>query len=171
MKNQNKILMSLLTASVSALASAPALAEQLNEVKQDKSVESTNANASHIDFQLVLGNSQQLTEEQILVKNDIKAQVEAMLTKKAPIMKISESINIVAESYSKNNETIAQQVFEELQLGAVGASCYGNANSRDSTCLVISGQNARNGTARANNCHATCHTACHGACHGSRGWR
>ena len=164
MKNQNKILMSLLTASVSALAAAPTLAQE-----QGKEVE-----GNYIDFKQVVNGSDQLTEEQVLIKNDIKAQVEAMLTKKTPIMKIGESINIVVENYAKDDETIKQQVFEELNLGATNWTIDKNNRRTDSTNPNIQStagsQTARNGAAKTS-CHAICHTACHGACHGSRGWR
>lgn len=171
MKNQNKILMSLLTASVSALASAPALAQELNNKEQIKSVEAINND--YIDFKYVLNGYEQLTNEQVLLKNDIKAQVEAMLTKKAPIMKISESINIIVDSYAKNDETIKQQVFDDLQLGAAGTYCAEAALGKDSTCITIGNKGDRVNTNPRSGaqCHATCHTACHGACHGARGWR
>ncbi len=163
MKNQNKILMSLLTASVSALAAAPTLAQE-----QGKEVE-----GNYIDLKHVVNGSDQLTEEQVLIKNDIKAQVEAMLTKKTPIMKIGESINIVVENYAKNDETIKQQVFEELNLGATSWTVDKNNRKTDSANLSIKNvgetQNVRGGAAKTS-CHAICHTACHGACHGSRGW-
>jgi hypothetical protein len=163
MKNQNKILMSLLTASVSALAAAPTLANE-GEVAQGNQVE-----GKYIDFKHVVDGSEKLTEEQILVKNDIKAQVEAMLTKKTPIMQIAESINIIAENYAKNDAVIKQQVFEDLNLGA--AQCADGVS--DSTCLAINGASHTASTVnpKTKQCHAVCHTACHGACHGSRGWR
>lgn len=165
MKNQNKILMSLLTASVSALAAAPTLANE-TETAQGNAVK-----GNYIDFKYVVDGSEKLTEEQILVKNDIKAQVEAMLTKKAPIMKIAESIDIITENYAKNDAIIKHQVFEELQLGAAGAAACGSGTG-DSTCVTFDGT-SKTGTAgpKARQCHAVCHTACHGACHGSRGWR
>jgi hypothetical protein len=169
MKNQNKILMSLLTASVSALAAAPALAQDIKDKDQTNAVENTAGD--YIDFKYVVNNLQ-LTEDQVLVKNDIKAQVEAMLTKKAPIMKIAENINIVVESYAKNDETIQRQVFEELNLGVT----YGTTipeRRNDSTTLTINaaGKNTQSGRSQTSAPHAYCHTACHGACHGSRGWR
>lgn len=167
MKNQNKILMSLLTASVSALAAAPALAQDLKNKEQGGTVENTNSN--YIDFKYVVNNNQ-LTEEQILVKNDIKTQVEAMLTKKAPIMKIAESIHIVVENYAKNDETIQNQVFEELQLGATLNKDLVNRKS-DSTNLTGIGNTGTTGRSNITETRAYCHTACHGACHGSRGWR
>ena len=156
--------MSLITASVSALAAAPTLAQE-----QGKEVE-----GKHIDFKHVVNGSEQLSDEQVLIKNDIKAQVEAMLTKKTPIMKIAEGINIVVENYSKNDETIKQQVFGELNLGATNWTVNKDDRKTDSTNPNISStagsQSIRNGGARTS-CHAVCHTACHGACHGSRGWR
>jgi hypothetical protein len=168
MKNQNKILMSLLTASVSELAAAPTLANEA-ETAQGNKVE-----GNYIDFKYVVDGSEKLTEEQILVKNDIKAQVEAMLTKKAPIMKIAESIDIIAENYAKNDSVIKQQVFEDLQLGAAGADACADKTS-DSSCLIIKNigdtKSGTTGNPRTKQCHAVCHTACHGACHGSRGWR
>lgn len=164
MKNQNKILMSLLTASVSALAAAPALAGHVSE-EQGKTIE-----GKFIDFKHVVNGSEQLTEEQILVKNSIKAQVEAMLTKKEPIMQIAESIDIIVENYAKNDTVIKQQVFEDLQLGAAGAAACDKGTS-DSTCITIGNKSNTQVNPRARQCHAICHTACHGACHGSRGWR
>jgi hypothetical protein len=164
MKNQNKILMSLLTASVSALAAAPTLANE-GEV-----VQGNQAEGKYIDFKHVVNGSEKLTEEQILVKNDIKVQVEAMLTKKTPIMQIADSINIIAENYAKNDTVIKQQVFEELNLGATDAC---DPKSSDSSCLTLNGisRTVPTGNPKAKQCHAVCHTACHGACHGSRGWR
>ncbi|NCQ51650.1 hypothetical protein GW796_07105 [archaeon] len=149
MKNQNKILMSLLTASISALAASPALAKTV----VDGEIQVININS-------LSDASQELSAERLIVKNDIRSQVEAMLTKKAPIMKISESIDIVVDNYGRDSASIKKQVFEDLNLG----------NTSDSTNIVPGATVSTTGSAQSV-CHATCHTACHGACHGARGWR
>jgi len=149
MKNQNKILMSLLTASISALAASHALAKTV----VDGEIQVININS-------LSDASQELSAERLIVKNDIRSQVEAMLTKKAPIMKISESIDIVVDNYGRDSASIKKQVFEDLNLG----------NTSDSTNIVPGATVSTTGSAQSV-CHATCHTACHGACHGARGWR
>ena len=179
MKNQNKILISLLTASASALAAAPTFAEKLElENNQDKD---NNNLKETIDIDNIINLQTSLTEEQIIVRNDIKAQIEAMLTKKAPIMKISEYVDIVVDNYGKNNESAKKQIFDELKLG--GADCSPGSKSADSTCMVTTGGVPSNNRTNPSyggsgyggspriECHAACHNACHRACHGSRGWR
>jgi hypothetical protein len=159
MKNQNKILMSLLTASVTALSTAPTLASSL-EGSNIKELE--NANENKLIDLMAMFKIDSLTENQVLIRQDIKSQVQAMLSKKAPIIKIGENINIVVDSYGKNHESIKQEVFDDLNLAAGGV--------QDSTNLIINGSTATI-PKPAIACHLQCHTACHGACHGSRGWR
>lgn len=149
MKNQ-KVLMSLLTASISALAAAPALAGEKND------------QIISIDINKIVKNSEKLSESDIVFKNKIKTQVESMLSKKSPILQINESINIVVDNYTQNDTLIKQKVLKELNLGAGG--------TQDSTGLVGVENGQPTGSVQLA-CHATCHTACHGACHGARGWR
>lgn len=174
MKNQNKILMSLLTASVSALATAPVLANSLDENNQGNLSNTEGSKSTYINFDSV-ANTENLNAEENAIKQDIKAQVEAMLNKKAPIMKISESIDIVVDSYGKNNDSIKKQVFQDLNLAATYNPNTPNTSVNDSALSAGSVGTYTSATTQVNGgvsrCHAICHSACHGACHGSRGWR
>lgn len=168
MKNQNKILMSLLTASISALAAAPYLIDG----KEDKSEEKKDGKLVGIS----IGSSETLSQEDKAMKQEIKGQIEAMLTKKSPMVKIGESVDIVTENYGKS-ETIRSQVFKELELGVgYDASSIQDATSQNwgaNAAAGNTGVSSPNGVANMchSACHGVCHGVCHGACHGARGWR
>ncbi len=144
MKNDNKVLMTLLTASISALAAAPYLLE-----KNDKMIDlSKSKDASKDDVD-------------VAKKQEIEGQIDAMLSKKSPTLKIGENINIVVDSYGHENKNLKEQVFGEVNLAA---------NDQDSTQTASDGNFSRFNKI-VNSSATICHTACHGACHGARGWR
>lgn len=145
MNNQNKVLMSLLTASISALAAAPALAGEKEKIIDVNEIGSKNKSTKEISPE---------------AKKDIKNQVNAMLSKKTPTVQIAESIDIVTDNYGKDKDTIKKKVFKDLKLGV----------TQDSTNVGTVGVTYNTGGTQSA-CHSVCHSACHGACHGARGWR
>lgn len=162
MKN-NKALMCLLTASISALAAAPALAKDTN--KEDKVIDMGG-----------FFDEANLSSEQILQKKELVSQVDVLLSRKSPQMKIGESINIMVDSYGRGQASIKSSIYERMGLGA--------GNVQDSTNLPNINPNAPGASGQCNDatglcpvvchivlCHSACHSACHGACHGARGWR
>lgn len=153
--NNKKVLMSLVTASISALAAAPALAQNIQQSKVNQQQD------NHlIDISNFIKESSSLTPEQIAFQQDVHEQVQSMLTKKNPLIKIGETFSIVADNYGKDKVSMKQKIFKDMNLA------YGG--TQDSTSLATGP--AQYSTYN-NSCFATCHTACHGACHGARGWR
>jgi hypothetical protein len=156
--NNRKVLMSLVTASISALAAAPALAENIQ--KQQENPTQQNQTDHLIDISNFIKATATLTPEQFAFQQDVHEQVQSMLTKKNPLIKIGETFSIVADNYGKDKVSMKQKIFKDMNLA------YGGTN--DST-------NVANTPAYYNNaqssCFSTCHSACHGACHGARGWR
>lgn len=147
----NKILMSLVAASISAMASAPQVI-QAQELNKDTSKDTINLET--IDLE-------KLQPAQATFVVEMQNQLDAMLNKKTPSMRISESINILVENYGHNNASLKQEVLEKLGLSQ-------SSNRQDSTTVKNSVYNTGGA---ASSCHAACHSACHGACHGARGWR
>ena len=106
MKNNNKILMSLVLASISAMAAAPFLMEDKEEGK-----DLANNNANTGDTKVVEGkkilnigtDSVALSSE---AKDDFTKQLDAMLMKKTSVEHLSESISILTDSYGKDNQSM-----------------------------------------------------------------
>lgn len=162
MKNQNKILLSLVTASVSALATAPYI---LSEDGSRKIENNSNGEIKSIDIN-VSKEVTNLTEEEVQAKQEIKSYVEAVLTKKSPIVNIGKNINVVTENYAD----IKKEVLIELGAG------YDASNDQDSTQAPVGSgySGATNVTSTQGQtymCHSACHGVCHSNCHGARGWR
>ncbi len=162
MKNQNKILLSLVTASVSALATAPYILSEDGSRKVDSNV---NGEIKSIDIN-VSKEVAILTEEELQAKQEIKSYVEAVLTKKSPIVNIGKNINVVTENYAD----IKKEVLIELGAG------YDASNGQDSTQAPVGSgySGATNVTSTQGQtymCHSACHGVCHSNCHGARGWR
>ncbi len=162
MKNQNKILLSLVTASVSALATAPYI---LSEEGSRKIEEGSIGEVKSIDIN-VSKEVAVLSEDDLKAKQEIKSYVEAVLTKKSPIVNIGKNINVVTENYG----SIKKDVLVELGAG------YDASNGQDST-QAPAGTGYSGPTSVTNTqgvttfCHSACHGVCHSNCHGARGWR
>lgn len=164
MKNQNKILISLLTASISALAAAPYLIEK--ETANNDSSDAKEQDKKVVDIAV---NKESVSAEDVALKQEIKEHVQAMLTRKEPMVKIGESVDIVTENYGKE-QNLKKEVFAELGVG------YNWENSQDSTQAPVGSgySGATNVTSTQGQtymCHSACHGVCHSNCHGARGWR
>lgn len=193
--NNNKALMCLLTASISALAAAPTIAAEQNP---------ENSN-NIIDIEKFTSNTN-LTPAQLEQKKDLRAQIDILLSRKAPQMKIGESVDIMIDSYGKNKLSLKSDMFEKM---GFAASNDPSSFNYDSKTLITENNDAanavRNAAAQRQNdrgyvascdaknaaanglpsdmtacpkgeykftaCHTACHGVCHGACHGARGWR
>lgn len=162
MKN-NKILMSLVAASIAAMAAAPEL------MKTDSSQENEGQDNNAENKKLIDVDKQaNLTPEQEELSKEAENQVSALLSKKAPIMRVSESISVLVDNYGSNNESTKEKIYKDLQLtqarnqdSTSGTGVSGASNSRP----------AGGPSPHTTVCHSACHGACHSACHGSRGWR
>ncbi len=159
MKNQNKILLSLVTASISALASAPYLVKQ--EVDGGVPEKKDGGLISP-----VVADNQVANQDEV---QDIKKAVEGVLQKKSPVVAIGKNINVVTEHYGKG-ASIHQEVIAELGAG------YDPSSNQDST--TASNPSPYTGSTSVTNtqgqvymCHSACHGVCHSNCHGARGWR
>lgn len=154
MKN-TKVLMSLVAASIAAMAAAPELlkeetkTENIDTAKTDSNLIKLNPSSENIDP---------------AIKAEIQSQVNALLAKKTPIMKMSESISVLVDNYGNENGSIKDTIYKELNLGV--------GEVDDSTKVRPGGLGGLvNKNTNQNFCHGACHGACHSACHGSRGWR
>lgn len=158
MKN-NKILMSLVAASIAAMAAAP----ELLKTDSDQEKNTADDNKKIID----INKQANLTPEQEELSKDAQTQVSALLSKKAPVMKVSESVSILVDNYGSNNESTKEKIYKDLQLAQVG--------HQDSTSVGTMGASGTRSPTPPGGpavvCHSACHGACHAACHGSRGWR
>lgn len=155
MKN-NKALMCLLTASISALAAAPSFASEKDSKKL-------------IDADLFKNTD--LTADQLATRQEVKSQVDILLSRKAPMMKLGESVSVVIDNYGREDISLKSSVYEKLGLGAA-------TRSDDSSKPPTAGTSGAVSTCASNPdlcptvCYVVdCHSACHGACHGARGWR
>ncbi len=162
MKNQNKILLSLVTASVSALAAAPYILSEDGSRKVDPN---SSGELKSIDIN-VSKEVSVLSTEELQTKEEIKSYVEAVLTKKSPIVNIGKNINVVTENYGN----IKKEVFIELGAG------YDASNNSDSTgsaapAAYTGSTNVTSTQSQTYMCHSACHGVCHSNCHGARGWR
>lgn len=155
--------MSLVAASIAAMAAAPEL------MKTDSSQENEGQDNSAENKKLIdIDKQANLTAEQEQLSKDAEDQVSALLSKKAPIMRVSESISVLVDNYGSNNESTKEKIYKDLQLT--------QARNQDSTSGAgLSGASSvrtnLSPAPHATVCHSACHGACHSACHGSRGWR
>lgn len=159
MKNQNKILLSLVTASISALASAPYLIKE----KADSAVPEKKEGGL---ISPAVADNQVANQEEV---QDLKKAVEGVLQKKSPVVAIGKNINVVTEHYGRD-ASIHQEVIAELGAG------YDPNFNQDST--IPGSPSGYSGSTSVNNsqgtvymCHSACHGVCHSNCHGARGWR
>ncbi len=163
MKN-NKVILSLVVASIAAMASVPEL------LKQDKSDKKSDDSKDVINLKA----NENKTEDQKQLSDEVKVQMDSMWSKKTPATKVGESVNILVDNYGSNEKNIKNKIYDDLKL----SQYVGSANNKDSTNLTPAGAQGTATTNSANynaptivSCHAACHGVCHGACHGSRGWR
>lgn len=156
MKN-TKVLMSLVAASIAAMAAAPDLVKEAQAAEQEPN---TINSSEHKLIEL----KSQSSEVDPTVQAEIQAQVQTMLVKKTPVTKLGESISILVDNYGEKNASLKSQIFAELNLGVL---------KDDSVIAVpnITPAGAPGVNTGTTLCHAACHGACHSACHGSRGWR
>ncbi len=164
MKNKNKILLSLMTASVSALAVAPYILSE-DGTRKINSNSSDELKSIDINVSQEVNNSG-ITKEELQAKEEIKSYVEAVLTKKSPIVNIGKNINVVTENYAN----IKKEVLIELGAG------YDANNGSDSTgaappSAYTGSTNVDSTQGQVYMCHSACHGVCHSNCHGARGWR
>lgn len=152
----NKVVLSLVVASIAAMASVPEL------LKQEKSEDSKK---DVIDIKKTAVK----TEEQQQLSSDVQNQMNSMWSKKTPATRIGESVDVLVDNYGSGDKNIKNKIYDDLKL-----SQY----NKDSTNLSVPGNwftATPHGTTTAapqyTACHGACHGACHSACHGSRGWR
>lgn len=154
----NKVVLSLVVASIAAMASVPEL------LKQEKSDDSKK---DVID----LKKTEAKTEEQKQLSDDVKNQMDTMWSKKTPATKVGESVDVLVDNYGSGDKNIKSKIYDDLKLAQV--------LNKDSTNISPAGgwsntnvpHGATNYAPTYVACHAACHGACHSACHGSRGWR
>lgn len=153
----NKVVLSLVVASIAAMASVPEL------LKQEKSDDSKK---DVID----LKKTENKTEEQQQLSSDVKTQMDTMWSKKTPATKVGESVDVLVNNYGSGDKNIKNKIYEDLKLAQY---------NKDSTNIAPAGgwsntavpHGAYNYAPTYFACHGACHGACHSACHGSRGWR
>lgn len=169
MKN-NKVLMSLVVASISAMAASPFVLEadaekssHASSTDTDKDLEKQNIakqeNKQNISIEAILSATLMSGEDNLKVQQDLKEQTVAMLNKKDTLQPLYESISIVAENYgSHSDKVMRKEIYDEFNFGYTDSTASGGYGS-----ATYGAQPAA--------CHWACHSACHSACHGSRGWR
>lgn len=150
-----KILISLVAASIAAMAAAP---ELLKENKND-----TNVNNSENKNDYIKLNQAALNNADPELKENLQKEVNALLNQKSSVMRLSESINSLVDNYGNEDGSIKDNIYKELNLG-VNQDSVMTAPTPTYPGLIAS-------TPKYNVCHSACHGACHNACHGSRGWR
>lgn len=157
-KKNTKVLVSLVVASIAAMASVPDLLKDNSESKKLVNLKNSNKN-----------------EDQLKIAENVKEQMNTVMNKKTPILKMGESVDILVSNYGDNDKNIKEKIYNELNLG-VTYTPY--TNNQDSTNIGpgggMTGTQATNSSATktgAMSCHSACHGNCHSACHGSRGWR
>ncbi len=160
MKNQNKILLSLITASIGALAAAPYLEKKSSGEGKDEKKEKS---LIEFGFYKTEGSA---NEEEVLT---IKEAVAGVLQKKSPVVNLGKNIQVVTENYGKG-QSIHQEVMVELGAG------YDPSSNQDSTTPgsptpYTGSTSVTNTQGQVYMCHSACHGVCHSNCHGARGWR
>lgn len=161
----NKVVLSLVVASIAAMASVPEL------LKQEKS---DNSKKDVIDLK---GSNEARTEEQQQLSADVKGQMDTIWSKKTPATKVGESVDVLVDNYGTGDKNIKEKIYEDLKLAQyTGAP---RPTNQDSTNIGApggwgSGAGVPHGQSSGTywySCHGACHGACHSACHGARGWR
>lgn len=160
----NKVVLSLVVASIAAMASVPEL------LKQEKSDDSKK---DVID----LKKTEAKTEEQKQLSADVKSQMDTMWSKKTPATKVGESVDVLVDNYGSGDKNIKSKIYDDLKLAQYVPPP--RPTNLDSSNIAPAGgwsnSNVPHGVANYATtyvaCHAACHGACHSACHGSRGWR
>ncbi len=160
MKNQNKILLSLITASIGALAAAPYLEKKSSDEGKDEKKEKS---LIELGFNNTEANA---NDEEVLT---IKEAVAGVLQKKSPVVNLGKNIQVVTENYGKG-QSIHQEVMVELGAG------YDPSSNQDSTTPgsptpYTGSTSVTNTQGQVYMCHSACHGVCHSNCHGARGWR
>lgn len=153
----NKVVLSLVVASIAAMSSVPEL------LKQEKSEDSKK---DVIDIK----KSAIKTEDQQQLSADVQSQMDSMWSKKTPATRIGESVDVLVDNYGSGDKNIKTKIYDDLKL-----SQYSN----DSTSITPTNERYSITTSHGEltkapqyvACHGACHGACHSACHGSRGWR
>lgn len=180
MKN-NKILMSLVVASISAMAAAPFVlsegaenADNLAKNLNDESNLASNQTAETVDavnnvqnapiaalisMEEILASTLKTGAQNEELQKDLSEQTLAMLNKRDTLQPLYEGISIVAENYGITKDKILRH------------EVYDNFNFGYSDSTASGGSGAGTHAHRPDACHWACHSACHSACHGSRGWR
>lgn len=157
----NKILMAMVAASISAMSVAPGLIKEANASTLNK-----EKNEGGVKNLINLSSIQELGKGlDAELRADLEEQVNIMFAKKSSIMQLSESISTLIENYGENDENIAEKVYKELSFGLEADS------SKPRPDFNQLSQPKQEATQSMNVCHSACHGACHSACHGSRGWR
>lgn len=145
----NKVLVSLVVAGMSAMASAPeALADigKTDVINLNSALNSTGKTA--------------INDED---RESVQRQIDSILAKKKPMGRLNESIGILIGSYGEDDVSIKDKITREI-LAVSGTDSTGIGTGG----LSLGGESSSGNTTV---CHAACHSACHSACHGARGWR
>ena len=160
----NKVILSLVVASIAAMASVPEL------LKQDKSDKKSDDSKDVIN----LKTNENKSEEQKQLSSEVKTQMDSMWSKKTPATKVGESVTVLVDNYGSNDKNIKNKIYDDLKLSQYTPS----ATNKDSTQLSpgAAGMGSTSSTSTTSSgsivaCHVACHGVCHGACHGARGWR
>ena len=98
----NKILMSLVAASIAAMAAAPSL------MKEDSKTENKDSKDGVIKL-----NNEASKDVKPEVKAELQNQVNAMLAKKTPITKMSESISVLVDNYGDDQGSIKSNIYKD----------------------------------------------------------
>ena len=169
MKN-NKILMSLVLASISAMGAAPFVIQEKKNDKNDKNDGLVaNNDTTVIEGKKVINlfDANKTPSLDASIKDDFTKQMDAMLMKKSSIQHLSDNVSILVDSYGKEDKSLKEEIYKELNLAQ---------SNRDSSVTPPGNPfSTPGGTTNVPTpltyCHSACHGACHSACHGARGWR
>lgn len=160
----NKVILSLVVASIAAMASVPEL------LKENKSSDGKSGDSDVIN----LKSNENKTEDQKQLSSEVKSQMDSMWSKKTPATKIGESVTVLVDNYGSDDKNIKNKIYDDLKLSQYTPS----ATNKDSTQLSPGavGMGSASSTSITSSgsivaCHVACHGVCHGACHGARGWR
>ena len=161
MKN-NKIIMSLVLASISAMAAAPfILDEKSNEKKDDLAKKDSADENTVVEGKKIIDlDAVKTAKMDDSVKDEFTKQMDAMLMKKSSVQQLSESVSILLDNYGHQDQSLRNEIYKELNFAQ---------GTQDSTVTNMGiGDPGSSGWGGG---IIICHNACHVACHGSRGWR
>ena len=123
----NKVILSLVVASIAAMASVPELLKE-NKSSDDKSGDSDVIN---------LKSNENKTEDQKQLSSEVKSQMDSMWSKKAPATKVGESVTVLVDNYGSDDKNIKNKIYDDLKLSQYMPSAV--PTNQDSTKLTPGG--------------------------------